>query len=353
MVKAKNNVAKIVALTLVLALMMSVFAFIMPKHTVAVEAAGLTEAQAVERRKTPGLYEANSMTLKKSWAQLLADGDIRVKGEHGYTGQDGDFRLDSTLEGGDLVVAPIENLTNLFAAFGSPSNWASENLNAIDIKNWDTSNVTRMDEMFAGFGGSSLDLSSLDTSKVTNMTAMFYYCCNLVSLDLSNFDTSNVTNMSSMVESCNSLKSLDLSNFDTSKVTDMSSMFATSESSSLKSLDISSFDMSKLESEYSTYYMFNGLNLETLRGPKICNKTFKDCSLTFTSCVDYKGVNYSSTDTLSSNKSFGFNGASPLGPKPSTPAVPSTGVVANAMMVVVPFVLVIALCVVARKKQTN
>ena len=42
-----------------------------------------------------------------------------------------------------------------------------------------------------------------DTSKVTDMKQMFYGCCfSLTSLDLRNFNTSNVTNMSFMFDSC-------------------------------------------------------------------------------------------------------------------------------------------------------
>lgn len=64
MVKAKNNVAKIVAFMLVLALIMSVFAFVMPKHTAIVEAATLN--------RQPGLYKAGTTTQTHTWAECLA-----------------------------------------------------------------------------------------------------------------------------------------------------------------------------------------------------------------------------------------------------------------------------------------
>jgi len=47
----------------------------------------------------------------------------------------------------------------------------------------------------------------------------------LKSLDLSNFNTQNVTKMNDMFSDCNSLKSLDLSNFNTQIVIDMRDMF--------------------------------------------------------------------------------------------------------------------------------
>lgn len=50
---------------------------------------------------------------------------------------------------------------------------------------------------------------------------MTFYNINCLSLDLSNFDTSNVTNMNNMFICCKYLTSLDLSNFDTSNVINM------------------------------------------------------------------------------------------------------------------------------------
>ena len=57
------------------------------------------------------------------------------------------------------------------------------------------------------------------------MGAMFYGCKELTSLDLKNFNTKNVTDMSEMFEGCSALTSLDLKNFNTKNVTDMSEMF--------------------------------------------------------------------------------------------------------------------------------
>ena len=45
------------------------------------------------------------------------------------------------------------------------------------------------------------------------MTAMFKLCEKLEYLDLSNFDTSNVTSMENMFYNCNNLKYLNLTNF--------------------------------------------------------------------------------------------------------------------------------------------
>ena len=55
---------------------------------------------------------------------------------------------------------------------------------------------------------------------------MFYGCEALTSLDLKNFNTQNVTDMSGMFYGCKALTSLDLQHFNTKKVTDMYEMFS-------------------------------------------------------------------------------------------------------------------------------
>lgn len=57
------------------------------------------------------------------------------------------------------------------------------------------------------------------------MSFMFEDCSALIQLDISNFDTSNVTKMETMFCICEKLTQLDLSNFDISNVTDMHGMF--------------------------------------------------------------------------------------------------------------------------------
>ena len=102
-----------------------------------------------------------------------------------------------------------------------------KNLTTADLTKLDTSNVTRMTEMFH-FCSSLAKLegiSSWNTSKVVSMSSMFDLCP-LTSLDLSNWDTSNVEYMQSMFSSCSSLTSVgDISSWDTSKVTSISDMF--------------------------------------------------------------------------------------------------------------------------------
>jgi surface protein len=191
---------------------------------------------------------------------------------------------------------------------------------ALDVSDWDTSNVTDMSTVFAGndiysMGLTSLDVSKWDTGNVTSIYGAFQYCQSLKNLDLSNWNvgkvgtttgsygmymmfnhcenlesigdvgnwnvskvnnmagmfqachalknvnvsnwvTSACKNMSFMFSKCNSLETLDVSNWNTSACTDMSSMFQ--QCTSLAKLDVSGWDVSKV-TKFSN--MFAGGNL--------------------------------------------------------------------------------------------
>ena len=97
------------------------------------------------------------------------------------------------------------------------------------LKNWDTSNVTNMNDMFA-WCYELTEVSALknwDISNVTNMAGMFVWCENLTNISwLSNWDTKNVTNMASLFHNCKKLSNISaLENRNTSNVTDMHNMF--------------------------------------------------------------------------------------------------------------------------------
>ncbi len=59
------------------------------------------------------------------------------------------------------------------------------------MSNFNTNNVSNMDNMFRGCSKLSyLDLSMFNTSNIKCLNSMFYGCSNLVTLNLANFDTS-------------------------------------------------------------------------------------------------------------------------------------------------------------------
>lgn len=145
-------------------------------------------------------------------------------------------------------------IVSMSALFLKTNNY---NIKTIDLSNFNTSNVTNMDAMFASYNITELKgLNVLDTSNVTSMQAMFYQNAS-TSLDLSNFDTSKVTNMHRMFVETYATE-LDLSSFDTSNVTDMSDMFPHSYAATI---NLSSFNTNKVT---NMYFMFAGAHASVL-----------------------------------------------------------------------------------------
>ena len=60
----------------------------------------------------------------------------------------------------------------------------------LTLSNFDTHNVTNMNDMFSGSFAYSLYLSSFNTSKVTDIVSVFW---NAAATTINSFDTSNVT----------------------------------------------------------------------------------------------------------------------------------------------------------------
>ncbi|MEY8515217.1 BspA family leucine-rich repeat surface protein [Lactococcus taiwanensis] len=67
---------------------------------------------------------------------------------------------------------------------------------------------TDWSELFDSTKATTIDMRGFDTSNVTNMSWLFGHCKSLRSLNISNFDTSKVTDMSDMFGYCDSLTSL-------------------------------------------------------------------------------------------------------------------------------------------------
>ncbi|MDO6994144.1 BspA family leucine-rich repeat surface protein [Brachyspira innocens] len=101
------------------------------------------------------------------------------------------------------------------------------------IEDWDVSNVTNMDMMFAYMGYNALvrystidfnpDLSNWNVSKVKSMNNMFAHCSNF-NQPLDKWDVSNVEDMSFMFYGANEFNQ-PLNNWNVSKVKNMKGMF--------------------------------------------------------------------------------------------------------------------------------
>ena len=194
-----------------------------------------------------------------------------------------EFDTSSLEDAGYMFSTPYENNSTTpidpidFSRFDTrnlkvmPGMFAGSHLPSIDIRNFNTSNVTNMEHLFNGLKKvTDLDLSGLDVKRVNNIGSLFARNPGLISLNLSNwqldsihamdslfagmhaltdlnltgFTTKNVTDMHHMFTECHALTTLDLSSFDTSKVTDMNNMFR--DNFALKNLNLSSFNTSNV-----------------------------------------------------------------------------------------------------------
>ena len=117
-----------------------------------------------------------------------------------------------------IDVSEINNMYELFYRINKKTPVGN-----IKIDNWDVSNVTDMESMFADCNDFNADLSKWDVSNVTDMQNMFISCKNF-NADLSKWDTSNVEYMGFMFAGCYKFNA-DLSKWDTSNVISMYSMF--------------------------------------------------------------------------------------------------------------------------------
>ena len=106
----------------------------------------------------------------------------------------------------DWDVSTITNMQEMFSVSGAPVNRPSDGQpNTLQLSNWDVSNVTN----FSNFSYGALltangvyvnylgfDMTNWDTSEATNMAGMFYARGTLMGVE--NFNTSNVTDMNNM-----------------------------------------------------------------------------------------------------------------------------------------------------------
>ncbi len=140
-------------------------------------------------------------------------------------------------------ISSVTDMNNMF--------WNLTNVRVLDVSDWDTSNVTTMEETFRGLEHlESLDLTSWDTSNVTNMKGMFSNS-NIGKLDVENWNTSNVTNMYRMF-AVSTVKELNLTNWNTSNVTNMGGTFF---KTGIEILDLSTWDTTNVTTMTS---MFGG-----------------------------------------------------------------------------------------------
>ena len=183
--------------------------------------------------------------------------------------------------------------------------FAGVNLTSLDLRNFNTSNVTNMGDMFSDANLTGLDLSSFDTSNVTNMSNMFRYLSGIEEVDLRNFNTCNVRNMSKMFDKCK-VNSIDISGWNISNVENMSEMFE--DCRNLRNLNMDDIygglDDGKL---ISMERMFAGC--EDLEGVDLSNfntKSVTSMYRMFEGCEKIKNIDLSNFDTKNVTNMYGM-----------------------------------------------
>ena len=108
------------------------------------------------------------------------------------------------------------------------------NVTSLDLSGW---NTVSLEDIYDKYGTllthqpfkNCTKLKTLNVSGWTNGTltnySYFFHIPSLTEINLTNFNTSNATKMLNMFYGCNELTNLNLSSFDTSNVTDMGGMF--------------------------------------------------------------------------------------------------------------------------------
>ena len=154
-----------------------------------------------------------------------------------------------------------------------PGMFAGSHLPSIDIRNFNTSNVTNMEHLFNGLKKvTDLDLSGLDVKRVNNIGSLFARNPGLISLNLSNWQLDSVHDMSYMFTQLYALKTLNLTGFTTKNVVDMNHMF--NECQHLTTLDLSSFDtrnVTDMNNMFRDDFPLKNLNLSSFNTSNVTN----------------------------------------------------------------------------------
>ena len=154
-----------------------------------------------------------------------------------------------------------------------PGMFAGSHLPSIDIRNFNTSNVTNMEHLFNGLKKvTDLDLSGLDVKRVNNIGSLFARNPGLISLNLSNWQLDSVHDMSYMFTQLYDLKTLNLTGFTTKNVVDMNHMF--NECQHLTTLDLSSFDtrnVTDMNNMFRDDFPLKNLNLSSFNTSNVTN----------------------------------------------------------------------------------
>lgn len=167
-----------------------------------------------------------------------------------------------------LEILDTSNTTNMQSMF-----YRCNGLTSVDVSTFDTSNVVNMSYMFAVETNGTAALTSITfgnnfvKSTVTDISFMLYGCRNLIALNIDDWDVSNVVDMRSFAKYCDNLTTFganNLANWNLGNVVYMDEAFRNL--LVMKTLAVENWDVSKVKSMYALFCanakMFpNGLDL--------------------------------------------------------------------------------------------
>lgn len=109
-------------------------------------------------------------------------------------------------------------------------NFSRLKCNSIVIENIDLSRMECLDYFFAYTEAKTIKLKNFDTSHITSMVEMFSHCLYLEDINLDCLNTHNVVDFKAMFNRCLKLKEIDLTKFDLTNAVTMKGMFETCDS---------------------------------------------------------------------------------------------------------------------------
>ena len=165
-----------------------------------------------------------------------------------------------------------ENVTDMNEMFGNGENQTGSgkltNSTLAGISNWDVSNVKDMTCMFYGQGTNltTLDLSKWKPSKCESFNHMFADCKKLTTMIMTNWDTQSLLTCYNMFNDCAALTSVgDISHWNTANLYDAGAMFTRCASLTGK-MDLSGWNTTNLRGLEDTFIGCTGLTEIDLSG---------------------------------------------------------------------------------------
>ena len=190
----------------------------------------------------------------------------------------------SSLESIILSNSDISNVESMKLMF-----YGCSSLQTIDLSNLKASKLDDMSDMFRECKSlKTVNFSNFECPLIFYMSNIFFDCTSLESVDFTNFHTPLLFDMYKMFYGCSSLKSINLSDFDTSQVSIMNNMFYGCDS--LRAIDLSNFDMKECTSYddiFSNIDNIRYINLYNFKNDKIMSQIFKDAKNLFFVCQKY------------------------------------------------------------------